>query len=192
MERNELSITFNTDYKGHHKDNLRTRLSSFLLFVLVGLAGIFGGIYCVLGGFQGPASDYEFTSGIVFMIIGVLLVASSPFSFFFGGTMNRKCQGKLTIRFFKPNCALKLWRYQLTTSLKKKPFEEHGDINGVEDKKKFAIVSLDSGKSLHIPYSLLSKEEKDSLLAIGKETKEYLIEETQKRKEYRSGSNLDQ
>ncbi len=191
MDENELPISFDRQYEGHIKDDLRTRFSSFSLFIVVGLFGIFGGVYCVLGGFQGPASDYEFTSGIVFMIIGVLLIASSPFSFFFGGTMNRKCQGKIAIRFFKPNLELKLWRYELSTSFKKRPFFEKGDLNEVEDKKKYAIVGLENGKTLHVLYSEISQEQKEALLRIGKETKEYLANEARKRKEYHSGSNLD-
>lgn len=192
MELSELSISFDSQYKGHKKDNFKTRLSSFSLFIIVGLAGIFGGLYCILGGFQGKPSDFELTAGVIFVILGVLLIVTSPLSFLFGGTMNRRCKGELSIRFFKPNLELKLWRYELKTTYKKKILEEHGDIDKVEDKKDYAIISLDSAKTLHIPYSEISKEDKDSLLAIGKEVQEYLAEEARKRKEYHSGSNLDQ
>ena len=106
--------------------------------------------------------------------------------------MNKRCQGKVTIRFFKPNLEWKLWRYELRTTYKKKTLEEHGDSDNVEDKKKYAVISLDTAKTLHIPYSEITEEEKKSLLAIGKEVQEYLAEETRKRKEYHSGSNLDQ
>lgn len=193
MEGSELSISFDSQYKGHKKDNLKTRISSFTLFIVVGLTGIFFGLYCILqGGFQEKTSNVGLTNGLIFMILGVLLIATSPLSFLFGGTMNKRCQGKVTIRFFKPNLEWKLWRYELRTTYKKKTLEEHGDIDNVEDKKKYAVISLDTAQTLHIPYSEITEEEKKSLLAIGKEVQEYLAEETRKRKEYHSGSNLDQ
>ena len=146
MDENELPISFDRQYEGHIKDDLRTRFSSFSLFIVVGLFGIFGGVYCVLGGFQGPASDYEFTSGIVFMIIGVLLIASSPFSFFFGGTMNRKCQGKIAIRFFRPNLELKLWRYELSTSFKKRPFLKRETSMKSKTRKNTRLLALKTAR----------------------------------------------
>lgn len=191
MPLNELSLSFDAKYKEYVKDNFRTRFSSFMLFVTVGIAGIFGSIYCFCGGFQGAASEFELAAAVVFAIIGVLLIVTSPLSFLFGGTMNRRCKGTISIHFFRPNLELKLWRYELTTNYKKKPLSEHGDIDGVEEKKGYAIIRLDSGKTLHIPYSEMSKEEKENLLTIGKETQEYLREEERKRKEYHSGSNLD-
>ena len=85
------------------------------------------------------------------MILGVLLIATSPLSFLFGGTMNKRCQGQVTIRFFKPNLEWKLWRYELRTTYKKKTLEEHWDIDKVEDKKKYAVISLDNAKAEVIP-----------------------------------------
>lgn len=172
----ELSINFNSKYKGKIKDKIGVKLSALLLFIIVGLVFIFVGFYLYFVDVNRVITRMDRFEGFIFMCLGLLLIALSPLSIIFKH-FNKGLIGDIYVLLYQNNDSNK-WMYRVSSTKKSGPFLDMGEINLLLIKKNIAIIKTIKGEEYIIPLKVLDISQKEALFGIEKEVKNERIRQT--------------
>lgn len=126
-----FSITFNSKYKGHIKDLIKYKISSFFSTILLSFVIFFTGIYVGYINYNRVINTITFIFGNVLMVIGVVFLLISPFVLIFIN-YNHSLKGEIRINFiFQDNKT----NYSIYTNKDKKSFDESGVVTSLRRKK---------------------------------------------------------
>ncbi len=174
----ELSIVFNSSYKGKIKDKLSVKLSTLFLFLFLGFIFVFVGFYLYFVEINRIITRLDRFYGFCLIFLGLILILISPFSIIFKH-MNKDLKGDISIFLYQEATSNK-WMYRISAIKKNTPFLEIGEINTIVIKKNLAIIKSLRGEEYIIPLKELNMSQKETLFSIEKEVKQERIRHTSK------------
>lgn len=155
-----FSVIFNSKYKGHIKDLIKYKVSSFFSTILLSFVIFFIGIYVGYINYNSVINTIEFILGNILMVIGVIFLLISPFVLIFIN-YNHNLKGEIRINFiFEGNKT----NYSVYTNKDKKSIDERGVVTSLRRKKSFIILSNQKAKEYLIPLNALTEFDKNKLI----------------------------
>lgn len=155
-----FSIAFNSKYKGHIKDLIKYKISSFFSTILISIIIFFIGAYVSYIDYNRVINTIEFIFGNILIVISVIFLFISPFVLIFIN-YNHSLKGEIRINFIFQDNKI---NYSIYTNKHNKSYDESGVVVSLLRKKNFLILSNEKAKEYFISLNALSEFDKNKLI----------------------------
>jgi len=174
----KITFEFNSDYKGKGLNNLKAKLSSFLLNIFGSICSFFVAIYWFLYHTKHVMAKIDTIIIFTFTFLGVALLISSPFVLLFK-RINKGIKGLMKF-IIEEDEQTHEFHYTLYTILDNLDYKEEGLIDIIDQKSTYFMLKTKNNTSYLIPSSELSLNIRFELASICAEIKNRRIKKSSK------------